>query len=68
MARSAESASEWLCCATTRASKDCVRRRSGSRQAEVVHEGQASPARVEVAQESCDEEMNEACVTNNAAD
>ena len=34
--------------------------------AEVAHEDQASPARVEAAQESRDEEMNEACVTNNA--
>ena len=34
--------------------------------AEVSQEGQASPARVEVAQGSRDEEMNEACVTNKA--
>ena len=34
--------------------------------AEVAQEGQVSPARAELAQESRDEEMNEACVTNNA--
>ena len=34
--------------------------------AEAALEGQASPAMVELAQESRDEEMNEACVTNNA--
>ena len=34
--------------------------------AEAAQEGQASPARVELAQERRDEEMNEACVTNNA--
>ena len=34
--------------------------------AEAALEVQASPARVELAQESRDEEMNEACVTNNA--
>ena len=34
--------------------------------AEAAQEGQASFARVELAQESRDEEMNEACVTNNA--
>ena len=34
--------------------------------AEVAQEGQASPARVELAQESRDEQMSEACVTNNA--
>ena len=34
--------------------------------AEVAQEGLSSPARVEVAQLSRDEEMNEACVTNNA--
>ena len=34
--------------------------------AEAAQEGHASPARVEVVQESRDEEMNEACVTNNA--
>ena len=33
--------------------------------AEAAQEGQASPARVDVAQESRDEEMNEACATNN---
>ena len=34
--------------------------------AEAAQESQASPARVELAQEGRDEEMNEACVTNNA--
>ena len=34
--------------------------------ADVAQEGQASPARVELAQESRDEEMSEACVTDNA--
>ena len=34
--------------------------------AEVAQEGQASPARLELAQESRDEEMNEACATNIA--
>ena len=34
--------------------------------AERAQKGKASPARVEGAQESRDEEMNEACVTNNA--
>ena len=34
--------------------------------AEAAQEGQASPARVELAQESRDEELNTACVTNNA--
>ena len=32
---------------------------------EVAQEGQVSPAMVELAQESRDEEMSEACVTNN---
>ena len=36
-----------------------------SPRAEVAQEGQASLARVEVAQKSRDEEMTEACVTNN---
>ena len=34
--------------------------------AAVAQEGQVSPARVELAQESRDEEMSEACVTNYA--
>ena len=37
-----------------------------ARSAESAQEGRASPARVELAQESQDEEMTEACETNNA--
>ena len=70
MAISAESASNWTRCVTTRTRKTaCAEERlapeASAARAEVAQEGQASPARVEVAQESLDEEMTDACVTSD---
>ena len=56
MARSAESASERLRLAPA----------ASAARAEAAQEGQVSRVGIELAQESRDEEMSEACVTNNA--
>ena len=68
----AESASERQGCATTagqqrlHTAEERLAPAASAARAEEAEEGQASPARVGVAQESRAEEMTKACVTKNA--